>query len=87
MMTTPEHEEVTQEEILAEFKTLGVQIVRMKMKRRALYARQNELIRMGHALGLSAVQMARARQPKGEVKYVAESFRQVIRMQEGPEVG
>jgi hypothetical protein len=72
-------EELDAEGVLAELRKIGPQIERLETKRSALYERQNSLIIRGDVLELSAMDMARARKPKGDVKYIAESFRQKIR--------
>ena len=66
-------------QILRSFARLGPKIERVETERSELFEEQNDLIARGNAAGLSAVEMARARVPNGEIKYVAESFRQVLR--------
>lgn len=66
--------------VLREFAKIGPKIEKADAALRVLYEEQNALIVRGHMAGLSAAAMARARQPESDdVKYVAESFRQVIR--------
>lgn len=71
-------------QILRAFKTLGPQLERAEGKRAELYAAQNALILRGDAIGLSAKEMAEARKPDGDARYVAESFRQVLRKSRKP---
>lgn len=61
--------------ILREFKKLGVQLDRLEELKEA----QRPLVIEGDAAGLTAVEMARARCPDKESRYIAEFFRQILR--------
>jgi hypothetical protein len=65
--------------VLREFAKIGPKIEKADAVLKELYEQQNALIIRGNAAGLSAAAMARARQGDDDVKYVAESFRQVLR--------
>jgi hypothetical protein len=70
---------MTETQVLNALRKLGPQIEKVEAKRTELYELQNKLVVQGGELNLSAAAMARARTDDGEIKYIAEFYRQILR--------